>query len=240
MTSTDVPVVWVTGASRGIGLAVATAFASIGARVALSGRDRARLLQNAKALRAQGEEAIGLTCDVRSEKSVARAYRRICDQLGSVDVLVNNAGVTYFTSFAATTIDQFDHLLETNLRGAFLCTQQVLPAMLARGRGHIFNVASVAATTTFLNSSVYAASKAGLLAMSRGLRAEVRMKGIRVIDVLPGAVETDIWSGGVKSKFGDKMMRPDDVGDVLVSLYCQPERLTTDEITIRPVEGDLG
>jgi 3-oxoacyl-[acyl-carrier protein] reductase len=240
MADNDVPIVWVTGASRGIGLAIAAAFVSIGAHVALTGRDRSRLIENAKALQLYGGEAIALRCDVRSERSVARAHERICTQLGPVDVLVNNAGVTCFTSFAATTSDQFDHLLETNLRGPFLCVQQVLPGMLARKRGHIFNVVSVAATTVFLNSSVYAASKAGLLAMSRGLRAEVRKKGIRVVDVLPGAVETGIWSERARSKFGDRMMRPEDVGDVLVSLYCQPERLTTDEITIRPVEGDLG
>jgi 3-oxoacyl-[acyl-carrier protein] reductase len=240
MAGTNVPVVWVTGATRGIGLAVAAAFAVIGARVALSGRERIQLARNAEEVKKKGGEAVSFVCDVRSEKSVARAHAKIRDRLGVVDVLVNNAGVSYFTPFAGTTIEQFDHVIDTNLRGVFLCTQEVLPSMLEQSRGHIFNIVSVAATTTFLNSSVYAASKAGLLAMSRGLRAEVRKKGIRVIDVLPGAVETEMWSDGARNKFGEKMMRSDDVGSVLVSLYRQPKGLTTDEIVLRPIEGDLG
>lgn len=86
---------------------------------------------------------------------------------------------------------------------------------------------------------MYAASKSASLMLSRSLRKEVRKKGIRVIDVIPGAIETDMWSKSVRKKFHSKMMQPEDVADAVVATYCQPQRMTTDEIILRPVEGDL-
>ena len=239
MNEVKAPVVWVSGGSRGIGAAVALAFARIGAAVAVSGRQAPQLKRVVEQIVQEGGAAYSVVCDVRSESSVAKAHAKICDTLGVVDVLVNNAGVTYFTSFESTTSGQFDNVIATNLRGTFLCTQQVLPGMLAKRRGHIINIVSVAATTPFQDSSAYAASKAGVLAMSRGLRIEVRKRGVRVVDILPGAVDTDIWPEGARKKHGEKMMKPEDVADAIVSVYCQPEGITTDEIVLRPPDGDL-
>jgi short-subunit dehydrogenase len=101
------------------------------------------------------------------------------------------------------------------------------------------NIVSVSATTTFLNSSVYSASKAGVLALSRCLRSEVRKKGIRVIDVLPGAVETKMWDRESRRKHGRKMMKPSDVADVVVAAFKLPGNVLTEEIIMRPLEGDL-
>jgi len=178
-------------------------------------------------------------CDVTSETSVRGAHANIVKKAGEVDVLVNNAGVTVFETFEKSSIKDFDAIVDTNLRGYFLCTKAVLTSMLKRRKGHIINVHSVAARDTFYNSSVYSAAKAGALAMSRCLRHEVRKKGVRVVDVLPGAVETDMWSRSARKKYHQKMMQPEDVADALVSVYCQPQRMTTDEIVLRPVEGDL-
>ncbi len=233
------PLVWVTGSSKGIGEAIARAFAGIGARVILSGRDRKKLADVRRLIvKSYGWGEI-IPCDIASEKSVERAHATIVKKFGAVDVLVNNAGVTYFTSFEKTTMKQFDQIIGTNLRGTFLCTKAVLPSMLRRRAGWIFTINSVSAITTFFDSSAYAASKAGMLAMTRGLRAEVRKKGVKVIDILPGAVETEMWDKSERKKSGNKMMKPDDVASVVVSLYCQPERALTEEIVLRPPEGDL-
>jgi 3-oxoacyl-[acyl-carrier protein] reductase len=231
--------VWVTGASRGIGAAIAHAFAAIGVHVIVSGRGVEALAAVAARIRTEGGSATVAAMDVTSAKSVQAASKKIQAKFGPVNVLVNNAGVTSFKKFAQTTLGEFDEILDTNLRGYFLCTQAVLPSMLAAKKGYVINIHSVSAETIFQNSSVYSASKAGSLAMMRCLRAEVRKQGVRVIDVLPGAVETTMWSQGNRDKFGERMMQPDDIADVVVSLYCQPERITTDEIIVRPIEGDL-
>ncbi len=239
MSAKKNPIVWVTGASRGIGAAIARAFASSGAHVVLTGRDVRALRQNALRIRELGGEASAIRCDVERENSVALAYKTILKKLKRVDVLVNNAGVTYFKPFEKTTVKDFDHVMATNLRGVFLCTKSVLPGMMRRGNGFIINILSVSATTTFKNSSAYAATKAGALALSRSLRAEVRKNGVHVIDILPGAVETDMWDRDERKKYHNKMMQPEDVAEVVVSVIRQPKRVLTEEIIIRPVEGDL-
>ena len=239
MSAKPIPIVWVTGASRGIGAAIARAFAASGAHVVLTGRDIRALRQNALMIKELGGAASTLRCDVARENSIALAYKTILKQLKKVDVLVNNAGVTYFKPFEKTTVKDFDHVMATNLRGVFLCTKSVLPGMLRRGSGFIINILSVSATTTFKNSSAYAATKAGVLALSRSLRAEVRGKGVRVVDILPGAVETEMWDQNERKKYHKKMMQPEDVAEVVMSVIRQPKRVLTEEIVIRPMEGDL-
>ena len=230
---------WVTGASRGIGAAIAASFAAAGAQVILTGRNLDALRRNARAIEKSGRRASFLRCDVESEQSVFSTQRKILGEFGRIDVLVNNAGVTYFKSFAASTIREYDHVMRTNIRGGFLCAKSVLPGMLRRKSGTIINIISVSATTTFKDSSVYSASKAGMLALSRCLRAEVRNKGVRIIDVLPGAVETSMWEKRERKKYGKKMMQPSDVAEIVVSVVQQPQRVLTEEIVIRPIKGDL-
>jgi NADP-dependent 3-hydroxy acid dehydrogenase YdfG len=231
--------IWITGAGSGIGAAAAKAFARSGAHVIVSGRTEERLAATVEAVRAEGGRADAVCVDATDAESVRAAHESVASKYGRVGVLVNNAGVTVFKKFEHTSLEEFDAIIRTNLRGYFLCTQAVLPSMLAAGQGMIISIHSVTAVDTFTHSSVYAASKAGTLAMMRSLRAEVRKRGVRVVDVLPGAVETAMWSEANREKHGPEMMQPEDIAEILVSLRRQPERATTDEIIVRPIGGDL-
>jgi short-subunit dehydrogenase len=233
------PIVWITGASRGIGAAIASAFAADGALVVLTGRSVPALRKKVKGIRDNGGEAAWFRCDVQNEKSVTLTFKAISTRYGKVDILVNNAGVTYFKPFARTTPHDFDHVLATNLRGLFLTAQSVLGGMMKRKNGVIVNILSVSAITTFKNSSAYSASKAGALALSRGLRAEVRKSGVRIIDILPGAVETTMWDREERKKYHSRMMQPEDVAEIVLAAVHSPKRLLTEEIVLRPISGDL-
>lgn len=235
--STKQKVVWITGASRGIGKAIAERLVREGYRVALSARNADSLREVAGDV--GNEHVLYVECDVREEESVYFAYRTIVERFEQVDVLVNNAGMGVFAPLADLSVQDFDDMVATNLRGSFLCIKAVLPAMLKRKAGTIIHVHSVSAIKAFSSSSGYGASKAGTLAMSRSLREEVRDQNIRVIDVIPGATETDIWDEKDRAQYRGRMMQPEDVADVFPLLLSTNPRMLAEEIVLRPQRGDL-
>ncbi|MCZ7556320.1 MAG: SDR family oxidoreductase [Bacteroidia bacterium] len=230
-------VVWVTGASAGIGRATAGAFLNAGARVVASARTMERLEAAFEGV--DNENLLLLPCDVADETAVQAAGQKIASQSGGVDILVNNAGTTVFRPFLSSTIEDFDTLHSTNLRGPFLCTQAVLPGMIEKGRGAVVMVSSMAAVHAFPDSSVYSAGKAGLKAMADCLRLEVRKSGIRVISVFPGATYTEIWPTRVLEKHGEKMMQPEDVASAIVHACSAPHGVMYEEIFMQPIGGGL-
>ncbi|MFZ1322346.1 MAG: SDR family oxidoreductase [Ignavibacteria bacterium] len=232
-------VIWVSGASSGIGREIAKEFSKAGHKVAVTARRKNELMKLVKEIRSEGGTASAFICNVMSELSVKSAFKKITEDFGKVDCLINNAGTTVFKSFTDTNVSDYDNVIGTNLRGAFLCIKSVLPEMLKRKNGHIINVLSVAANTAFENSSVYAASKAGLLAMSNSLRAEVRSNKIKVSNILPGAVETEMWDKKSLEQFSHKMMQPKDIAMIVFNIFSQPEKVLIEDIIVRPVFGDL-
>jgi short-subunit dehydrogenase len=138
-------------------------------------------------------------------------------------------------------LEDFDNILAVNLRGPFLTMKAVINGMIERKSGIIININSVAAKKTFTNSTAYSASKAGLLAMTSSLREEVRQYGIKIIDILPGATDTDIWSDKAREKYSHRMMQAGDVADSIMSILklALNERIMPEEITLRPTLGDL-
>jgi NAD(P)-dependent dehydrogenase (short-subunit alcohol dehydrogenase family) len=233
------PVVWITGASRGIGYEIAKAFAEIGAQVVVTSQNTSKLASLVQQIRRKGGSATAYFCDVTSEQSVAATAKQILKRLGHVDVLVNNAGVTYFKSLRQTSRQEFDKVIATNLRGAFLCIKAVIESMVRRRSGHIINVISVAAQKTYTKSSAYSASKAGVLALTNVLREEVRPFGIKVTAVLPGATETQMWNGSTRLKYHHRMMSAEDVARIVVSVFQAPPRAHIEKIVFRPQLGDL-
>lgn len=232
-------VIWITGASSGIGHALAEVFVRHGDTVIASARNLAKLEE----LKAGLVSAPGVCqvrrCDVGDERQVQDVGESIIKEFGSIDLLINNAGVTYFKYFTATTTQEFDEVISTNLRGLFLTTKTVLPSMLQREAGVIINILSYAGKVTYTGSSAYAAAKAGAQAMMDVLRAETRGKGIKIVNVSPGAVLTQIWHPMVRERYGHLMMNPAEVAKVLFELSMHPASIMIEDIIIRPQAGDL-
>ncbi len=225
-------VVLVTGAGRGIGRAVARAFAREGASVALLGKTRKNLVEVQKEIKASGGKSAVLVGDVSDEGAVARCVAATEQQLGPVDVLVNNAGV-----FAVGPIDKFDALvfdriLAVNLRGPFLMARAVLPGMKARRRGHIVNVSSTAGRRGFPGGAPYCASKFGLAGLSESMMCEARKYDVRVSCLFPSTVYTDLLKGSGIPVDPEKAIQPEDVAEMVVGLVRLPGRAMATSLEI--------
>ena len=232
-------IIWITGASSGIGRSLAEIFVQHGDTVVASAR---RILQ-LEELQREVSSASGICricpCDVGDEGQVASVGETILKEFGRIDFLVNCAGVTYFKDFAGTTTEEFDEVIRTNLRALFLTTKTVLPGMLERGAGMVMNILSYASKVTYTGSSAYAAAKAGAEVMMDVLRAETRDKGIKIVNVSPGAVLTPIWHPKHRERYGHIMMNPAEVAKVLYDISLQPASMMIEDIIIRPQVGDL-
>jgi len=233
------PVVWVTGASRGIGREIAKQFASVGCEVCLSARSKHGLKSAVQDIIDLGGKAHSFPCDISRSASILAAVTRIRHQVGEVDVLVNNAGITVFKSFVNTSMQEFEGTIATNLCGQIACIKAVLPSMIRRKRGWIFNIISYAAVKTFGGSTAYTAAKAGMLGLARVLREEVRRSNIKVVNFLPGPTETQMWSAADRRRFSHRMMKAKSVAEAVLAAYQMPGDVVADEITLRPVLGDI-
>lgn len=185
-------VAFVTGGTRGIGHAIATALHAAGARVAISGRDAATAASVAAAI---GAGTAGVGCDVADQAQVEAAFAAAEQALGPVDILVNNAGLTRDNLMLRLTPEDWDAVLDANLKGAFLCTKAVLKGMMKRRSGRIINVSSVVGLTGNKGQANYAASKAGLIGFTKSVAKEYASRGILVNCIAPGFIETDMTGG---------------------------------------------
>jgi 3-oxoacyl-[acyl-carrier protein] reductase len=197
----DGRVALVTGASRGIGAAIARAFGREGARVAVNyHRSETKAAEVVAAIQAAGTKALAVQADVADGPAVRAMVERAVAGLGPIDVLVNNAGIVDATPLDQMSEDVWDRLIATNLRSVFLCTRAVLPAMLARGRGKIISVTSQLGQKGMPNHTHYAAAKAGVIGFTRALAREVGPRGIHVNAIAPGPIETDLM-GPITDEF---------------------------------------
>ena len=186
----------VTGASRGIGAAIAIALAEAGAAVAVNYRERADDAASVVAkIKSTGGRAVAVAADVSQAAAVAKMIERVASDLGPIDILVNNAGMAIVRGVDDLTESEFDQTIAVNLKSAFLCTQAVLPAMRARKWGRIVNISSGAARGAGAIGVHYNASKAGMEGLTRGYAARVVKDGITVNAVAPSLIETDMMRG---------------------------------------------
>ena len=234
------PVVVVTGASQGIGQAIALGFAAQvpGVRLALLARNRRNLERVASACLKRGaSKAEVFVCDVANEASVAEAARAVFKGFKAVDAVINNAGHFEAASLETMSVEQFDRQIAVNLRSVFLVAKGFVPAMARRGRGDLFITGSVAGLRGFSGGAGYCSAKFGVTGLAKVLREEYRAKGVRIACVYPGATVSPSWKGsGVPAS---RMMPAEDIAQAFVSLFRMSRRTVVEDLVLRPQLGDL-
>jgi NAD(P)-dependent dehydrogenase (short-subunit alcohol dehydrogenase family) len=228
-------VVLVTGASRGIGQAIAQACASEGACLALASRSRKLIHEAAAGI----PGAFPFVADVTSAKSVGQLFKLVRAKYGRLDVLVNNAGVFTYKPFIRTTLSDWETNIRTNLTSLYLVTRAALPLLRRSGNAHIINVLSVSSRAAFPNCSAYCASKFGALGLTRVLAEELRAHAIRVSAILPGSTSTRMSSEFDFPVDRRRLLQPADVGAAVLSALLLPARAAIDEILLTPSQGSL-
>ena len=233
------PVILITGASQGIGEALAKTFAKElpGVRLALVARNLKNLQTVARACAKLGATAEVFGCDVADEAAVAAMAAAVTKRFGTVDVLINNAGKFTAAPFTEMSVAGFDDLIAANLRSVFLVSRALVPAMVKRGRGDVFNMSSIAGLIAYPDGAGYGAAKFGVTGLSKVMRAELKDKGVRVCCVCPGATASPSWKGsGVSAQ---RMMPAEDVARAFLDIYRLSRRTVVEEIVLRPQRGDL-
>jgi short-subunit dehydrogenase len=230
----------ITGASSGIGKAAALAFAKAGINLALVSRSEEKLAAVASAARQTGVEVKVYPLDLAQLDVVQEKVRAIAADFGSIDILVNSAGMGYTGALSETPLADWLQVINLNLTSVFQCILGVLPTMRDRG-GTIINVASIAAQHPFPNWGAYSVSKAGLIALSKTLAAEERTNGIRVTAICPGAVNTQLWdTETVQANFDrSAMLTPEIVAQSILHTALMPELAVIEELILMPSAGAL-
>ena len=236
--------VFITGASSGIGEACARAFAREGARLVLAARRAGRLSALARELGAQGAVDVHVGgLDVRDRAAVAAFVTSLEGPWGEIDVLINNAGLARgLAPLQEGAIDDWEEMLDTNVKGLLYVTREVLPGMVARGRGHVINIGSIAGHETYAGGSVYCASKHAVAAINRALAIDLLGTGVRTSSVDPGMVQTSFSSVRFR---GDEAraaavyrgldpLTPDDVAEAVVFCATRPRHANVRELILMP------
>lgn len=230
----------ITGASSGIGKATAETFALAGYDLILCGRREDRLKELITNLSSR-VRLIALAFDVRSRKAIAEALDSLPDTWRNIDILVNNAGNAHgYDPIDHGNPDDWDAMIDSNVKGLLYMTRAVTPGMVGRGRGHIVNISSIAGKETYANGTVYCASKAAVEALSEGMRLDLVQHGIKVTNIAPGAVETEfsmVRFKGDKDRAGKvyqgfEPLRAEDIAKTILFAVSAPDHVTIADITI--------
>jgi NAD(P)-dependent dehydrogenase (short-subunit alcohol dehydrogenase family) len=223
----------VTGASRGIGLAIAEALAAAGADVAITARTPQELDEAKRRLEAAGRgRAQTHPVDVRDHKGIHSAIADTVSAFGGLDIVINNAGVGRFANVADMSLEQWSDVIDTNLTGVFNVCHAAIPELRKRGGGYIINIGSLAGKNAFVGAAAYCASKAGLNQFGEALMQEIRHDNIRVTTIAPGSVATGF--AGNSTGAADWKIAPSDIGEIVVNLLRGDPRSLASYIELRP------
>ena len=229
----------ITGGTKGIGRAIAEVFAKQNFDIAVCSRTQVDLDEMKKALSATHPKIKMLTqvCDMKNKKEILDFANLIKEKWGDFDVLINNAGVFLPGAIAEEEDGNLEMMIETNLYSAYYFTRALLPTMLKKGKGHIFNMCSIASQIAYPNGGSYSISKFALLGFSKVLREELKEKGIKVTSILPGATWSNSWAGVDLPK--ERLMEANDIALSVWNAYSLSPSAVVEEIVLRPQLGDL-
>ncbi len=246
MTDLANATVLITGATSGFGAAAANRFAADGARLILVGRRNERLDELKSKL---GVPVLPLALDVRDRQAVARSIAELPDAFARIDILVNSAGLALGLEMAPkTSLDDWDDMVDTNIKGLMYCTRAILPGMVERKRGHVINLGSVAGSYPYPGGNVYGGTKAFVEQFSLGLRADLLGSGVRVTNIEPGMCETEFSvvrfkgdpSQAAKVYQGMKPLSADDVAECIHWVAALPDHVNINRIEVMPVQQAFG
>ncbi len=224
----------VSGASKGIGYAIAEALAGAGANVVISARNEVEVQEAARRLGEVSEgEVVGVASDVRRFEDVRRMIGTAVERFGGVDILVNNAGVGGFGPVDRMEPEKWHQVIETNLNGVFYCCHEAIPVMRRRGGGWIINIASLAGKNPLPGGAAYNASKFGLVGFSEALMLDVRQDDIRVNYIMPGSVATH-FNDHTPTEEDAWKIQPEDIAQIVMDLLAFPGRTLPSRVEVRP------
>ncbi len=236
----------ITGASSGIGEATARRLAESGARVVLAARRVERLEALAADIERREGAALVAPTDVTDERSVQRLARTALDAFGRIDILINNAGIMPLSPIAKLKVEEWDRMIDVNIKGVLYCVAATLPTMLEQGSGHIINVSSVAGRRPFPSGTVYSATKFAVRAISQGLRLELSpIEGIRVTDIEPGVVATELTHHITDKETANRFqemwaeqtpLESIDIAETILFVLSRPDHVNVNEILVRPTD----
>ena len=237
----------ITGASSGIGFATALALSKAGAKVAIGARRTDLLFELEKKIKENGGEVYSQKLDVTKKNECSSFVDNVLKKWGTVDLLINNAGLMPLSFFKNLKIDEWDQMIDVNIRGVLYCTGAVITHMLENKSGHIINISSVAGRIVFPAGSVYCATKHAITAFSEGLRQELSVrKNIRVTCIEPGVVATELTNtitdeslqGFVENAKKMESLQAEDIANAIVYAVESPNHVNVNEILIRPTTQD--
>jgi NAD(P)-dependent dehydrogenase (short-subunit alcohol dehydrogenase family) len=221
----------VTGGTRGIGRAIAEALLDAGASVAICARSAQDVERAVTELAVRSKsKVIGKAADVSKKEDVAKLFTFVDQELGGLDLLVNNAGVGVFKTTAELTADDWQRTIDTNLTGVFYCCHEALPRLRNRKDGYIVNISSLAGKNAFAGGAAYNASKFGLNGFTEAMMLDHRHEGIRVSCIMPGSVATGFGSGNQ----ADWKIAPADIAEIVLMLFRMPARTLISRVEVRP------
>ena len=237
----------VTGASSGIGYATALALAKAGAKVAIAARRTDRLQQLENEIKKSGGQCLIVTCDVTKRKDCESLIDNVIKKWNRIDILVNNAGIMPLSFIKSLKIDEWEQMVDVNIKGVLFCTGAAVPHMIKQNSGHIINLSSIAGRVVFAAGSVYCATKYAVRAFSEGLRQELSIRNnIRVTTIEPGIVATELTNTITEKalesflKYAQTIetLKSEDIANAIMFAVESPSHVNVNEIMVRPTQQE--